>query len=163
RDSALVRRRRDCLTTRTTSPATWTSGPTTTTSASRGGEHGLRRRSTGGSGACRRRSCACCPTWPAWTSWSSAAGRRTSRRGSPDTDEPAGERLVRPMFGMHRFDAWEGVEFHLPHGEWIRLLRANGFEIEDLIEVQAPPDARTHEHYDYVTAEWGRRWPAEEI
>ena len=24
-----------------------------------------------------------------------------------------------------------GVEFHLPHGEWIRLLRRNGFEVED--------------------------------
>jgi hypothetical protein len=23
--------------------------------------------------------------------------------------------------------------------------------------------AKTHPQYDYVTAEWGRRWPAEEI
>ena len=38
-----------------------------------------------------------------------------------------------------------GVEFHLPHGEWIDLLRANGFEIERLVEVQAPADAETHE------------------
>ena len=81
----------------------------------------------------------------------------------PD-DGPAEERLERPLFGMHRFE-WpgEGVEFHLSHGEWIRLLGANGFELEDLIEVQAPADAVTHEHYDFVTAEWGRRWPAEEI
>ena len=28
----------------------------------------------------------------------------------------------------------EGVEFHLGYGDWIRLLRSNGFEIEDLIE-----------------------------
>lgn len=81
---------------------------------------------------------------------------------SPDGDEPAGERLVRPQFGMHRLE-WDGVEFHLAHGDWIRLLRANGFEIEDLVELQAPPDALTHPHYDFVTAEWGRRWPAEEI
>jgi SAM-dependent methyltransferase len=80
---------------------------------------------------------------------------------SPD-EGAAEERLVRPQFGMHRF-SWDGVEFHLAHGDWIRLLRANGFEIEDLIEIQAPPDARTHEHYDFVTAEWGRKWPAEEI
>ena len=26
------------------------------------------------------------------------------------------------------------VEFHLGHGDWIRLLRANHFEIEDLVE-----------------------------
>jgi len=28
-----------------------------------------------------------------------------------------------------------GVEFHLGHGDWIRLLRANGFAIEDLVEL----------------------------
>jgi len=83
---------------------------------------------------------------------------------SPDEDVPTTETLQRPQFGMYRFQ-WpgEGVEYHLPHGEWIRLLRANGFEILDLIEIQAPADAETHERYDYVTAEWGRKWPAEEI
>jgi SAM-dependent methyltransferase len=82
---------------------------------------------------------------------------------SPD-DGPTGTQLVRPLFGMHRFE-WpgDGVEFHLPHGEWIRLLRVSGFEIEDLVEIQAPPDAETHPYYSYVTADWGRRWPAEEI
>ena len=83
----------------------------------------------------------------------------------PDTGK-VGDRLVRPQFGMYRFD-WRadqgGIEFHLPHGEWIRLLRANGFEILDLIEIQAPPDAVTHEFYDYVTAEWAQQWPSEEI
>jgi len=83
---------------------------------------------------------------------------------SPDEDLPTTETLQRPQFGMYRFQ-WpgEGVEYHLPHGEWIRLLRANGFEILDLIEIPAPADAKTHERYDYVTAEWGRKWPAEEI
>ena len=83
---------------------------------------------------------------------------------SPDEDLPTTETLQRPQFGMYRFQ-WpgEGVEYHLPHGEWIRLLRANGFEILDLIEIQAPADAETHERYDYVTAEWARKWPAEEI
>ena len=56
-----------------------------------------------------------------------------------------------------------GIEYHLAHGDWIRLLRANGFEIVDLIEIQAPADAATHERYAYVTAEWARQWPAEEI
>jgi hypothetical protein len=65
---------------------------------------------------------------------------------------------------MYRFE-WPqgGVEYHLPHGEWIRLLREHGFEVEALHELQAPADADTHEFYGYVTAEWGRRWPAEEI
>jgi ubiquinone/menaquinone biosynthesis C-methylase UbiE len=84
----------------------------------------------------------------------------------PDADEPARTELQRPQFGMHRFE-WpeidESVEFHLPHGEWMRLLRASAFEVLDLIEVQAPADAETHAHYDYVTVDWARRWPAEEI
>jgi SAM-dependent methyltransferase len=79
-------------------------------------------------------------------------------------DEPAGEILQRPQFGMGRFE-WPGggVEFHLAHGEWIDLLRANGFELERLLELQAPADATTHDYYAYVTAEWARKWPAEEI
>jgi hypothetical protein len=41
---------------------------------------------------------------------------------------------------MHRlvWEADQSTEFHIPHGEWIRLLRSNGFEVEDLIELQAP-------------------------
>jgi hypothetical protein len=41
--------------------------------------------------------------------------------------------------------SWEsdpGVEFLLGHGDWIRLLRAFGFEIDDMIEVYAPESAR---------------------
>jgi SAM-dependent methyltransferase len=76
------------------------------------------------------------------------------------------ERLHRPLFGMYRLD-WpdnEGaVEYHLPPGQLIDVLRANGFEIERLVELQAPQDAKTHDFYDYVTADWARTWPAEEI
>jgi len=79
-------------------------------------------------------------------------------------DYSTSETLQRPQFGMGRFEFPEsGVEFHLAHGEWINVLRANGFEIERLIEIQAPADAVTHGHYDYVTADWARKWPAEEI
>lgn len=83
---------------------------------------------------------------------------------SPDDDSPAVETLQRPEFGMREFQ-WpdSGIEYHLPHGEWIRLLRSNGFEILDLIEIQAPADAETHPYYGYVTAEWARQWPSEEI
>jgi SAM-dependent methyltransferase len=76
---------------------------------------------------------------------------------------PAGETLLRPAFGMYRVE-WPGdpgVEFHLSHGDWIRLLRQTGFEIEDLIEVQAPENGKTS--YEYVTLEWARQWPSEEI
>ena len=82
----------------------------------------------------------------------------------PD-EGPVEERLMRPQFGMYRFE-WpgeEGAEYQVPHGEWIRLLRQSGFEIEALFELQAPPGAQTHEYYDYVSGDWARRWPAEEI
>jgi ubiquinone/menaquinone biosynthesis C-methylase UbiE len=82
------------------------------------------------------------------------------------TDEgPTLETLQRPQRGAYRIQ-WpgeQGIEYHLAHGEWIDLLRANGFEIERLIEIQAPPDAETHHQYSYVTAEWARKWPSEEI
>jgi SAM-dependent methyltransferase len=82
---------------------------------------------------------------------------------SPDEGQ-AEERLVRPQFGMSRFEWPEGgVNYHLSHGDWIRLLRASGFDVEDLVEIQAPPGAETHPVYDYVSAAWGRQWPAEEI
>jgi SAM-dependent methyltransferase len=78
-----------------------------------------------------------------------------------DEDAPVETRLHRPLFGMHRFDWSDGsAEFHLPHGEMIRLLRRSGFEVEDLIEIQVPPDATTA--YPYVTADWASRWPCEQ-
>jgi SAM-dependent methyltransferase len=79
-----------------------------------------------------------------------------------DEDLPATERLERPLFGMHRFDWSDGAsEFHLPHGEMIRLLRNCGFEIEDLVEVQIPEGATTT--YPFVSPAWARRWPCEEV
>lgn len=80
-------------------------------------------------------------------------------------DDPAKDKLQRPMFGMHR-TVWPddtSVEFHLPHGEWIRLLREHGFEIERLVELQAPADAVDSPTYSYVTADWARKWPSEEV
>jgi SAM-dependent methyltransferase len=83
---------------------------------------------------------------------------------SPDDDVAASTTLQRPQFGLHRL-AWPdgGVEFQLGHGEWIDILRRNGFEIERLVEIQAPADAATHEYYSYVSVEWARQWPCEEI
>jgi len=83
---------------------------------------------------------------------------------APDEDDvPAADRLLRPQFGLRRME-WpsdESVEFHLAHGEMIRLLRSSGFEVEDLIEVQPPRGATTR--YPYVSHEWARKWPSEEI
>jgi SAM-dependent methyltransferase len=79
-----------------------------------------------------------------------------------DEDAPVGTELLRPMFGLHRIDWGEdGVEFSLPHGEMIRLLIDTGFEIEGLVEIQAPASATTT--YPYMSAAWAHRWPAEEV
>ena len=53
-----------------------------------------------------------------------------------------------------------GVEFHLPHGEMLRLLRASGFDVLDLIELYVP-EGKPDKHY--ISAAWARRWPVEEI
>lgn len=76
-------------------------------------------------------------------------------------DEPVGTELRRDWFDMRRFDDPDGTTvFCLPHGEMIRVLRACGFEVERLVEVQPPAGASTR--YPFVTAAWARRWPCEE-
>jgi len=84
----------------------------------------------------------------------------------PDEDGlPASQSLQRPAFGMHRVE-WAGtagVEFHLSHSDWVRLLRRSGFEIEDLIEIQAPEAGDTDYPFATSTAQWARKWPSEEI
>jgi SAM-dependent methyltransferase len=81
------------------------------------------------------------------------------------TLEGVGEQLVRPQFGLRRIE-WPDtgeIEFHMGHGDWVEVLRANGFEIERLVELFAPPEGETHTYYKYVPAEWARKWPHEEI
>jgi SAM-dependent methyltransferase len=82
---------------------------------------------------------------------------------TPEDGSETSTRLERDYFGMHRFEfpGETSVEFHLPHGDWVRLLRTCGFEIEDLIEVRPPEGSTTR--YPFVSAEWARRWPSEEI
>jgi SAM-dependent methyltransferase len=77
-------------------------------------------------------------------------------------DDPVTDRLERPYFGMNRF-AWPdgSIEFHLGYGDWIRLLRRRGFTVEDLIEIRPPANASTR--YPFVTLDWARRWPCEEV
>ncbi len=93
-------------------------------------------------------------------------GRFTFNHGSPihfvcwndDTDR-VGTELARDYFGMRRWDE-ETVDFMLPYGEWIRLFRANGFEVEDLIEPRPRARARTTYPW-FAPLEWARRFPVE--
>ncbi len=74
------------------------------------------------------------------------------------------DRLIRPQRGLHEL-TWpdeEGVEFHLPHGEWIALLSRHGLTVTGLHELYAPEGA-AQTRFDWVTVDWARRWPVEEI
>ncbi len=82
----------------------------------------------------------------------------------PDEDgRQATGRLLRPYFGMHRFE-WpddDSVEFHLGHGDMIRLLRRCALQVEDLLELRPPPGAVAS--HPLATWEWARQWPCEEV
>jgi len=82
-----------------------------------------------------------------------------------EAEGPAGDRLLRPYFRSRRYEFPDttAVEFHLGHGDMFRLLRRTGFEVLDLIELQAPDDARSDPRFNHVTPDWARRWPSEEV
>ena len=84
-------------------------------------------------------------------------------------DEPdsiIGNSLIRPQFDLHQVE-WpndpedNGVEFHLSHGNWIKLFRANDLEVEDLIELRPDDNAKTR--FEYLTHEWSDQWASEEV
>jgi SAM-dependent methyltransferase len=82
---------------------------------------------------------------------------------APD-EGPSADRLLRPQREVRRVE-WageEGIEFHIAHSEWIALLRGAGFAIEGLHELYAPENAELTE-FDWITPEWARRWPHEEL
>ena len=75
------------------------------------------------------------------------------------------EMLQRPQRELRKI-TWSDTgetNFHAPPGELIDILGAAGLAVERLVELYAPDDAATHEYYKYVTAEWAKNWPAEEI
>jgi SAM-dependent methyltransferase len=80
------------------------------------------------------------------------------------TDDDISETLQRPQRRLHRLD-WnddDSTEFQLGHGDWVRVLRSNGFELLDLVELYAAESATKHAYYDF-NPEWAKRWPWEEI
>lgn len=78
--------------------------------------------------------------------------------------DPAGTTLVRSQFELGAItfpDDPDATEFHTPHGTMINILTSCGFEITELIEVQAPHNASST--YEFVTATWAHAWPSEEV
>ena len=83
----------------------------------------------------------------------------------PELDDgtPTDPTLKRQQRGIHRFD-WpddDSVEFHISHGDRLRLLRTCGLEVTDLIEVFAGQGAKSSE--GWADPEWARQWPVEEV
>jgi SAM-dependent methyltransferase len=89
------------------------------------------------------------------SAWLSRRGARVVGIDNSEAQLGTARRLQR-QYGLD-----PGVEFHLSHGDWIRLLRRSGFEVEDLIEVR--PAVGAISRYPFVTVEWARRWPCEEV
>jgi SAM-dependent methyltransferase len=84
---------------------------------------------------------------------------------SKDVEEPPDTAFQRDYFGLYRLE-WsddESVNFYLGYGDWIRLLRANGFEVERLVEIQAPESAQPSRFEALPLPDWARRWPSEDI
>lgn len=77
----------------------------------------------------------------------------------PETDvmEPV---LHRDYFGLHRLEDDESVNFQLPYGEWLRLFRQHGLEVEELVEPRPAADASST-YWEASELEWARRWPSE--
>lgn len=82
----------------------------------------------------------------------------------PEEEGVAEERLLRGQREAYKVQ-WPGggVEFHPSHGDWVRLLRRAGFVVDALHELYAPPESHDHAFYEIVSADWARRWPAEEL
>lgn len=78
-----------------------------------------------------------------------------------DDDDP-GERVIRDYFDLRAYDDDQMVGFQLPYGEWIRLFVANGFVVEDLVELR-PPEGEESSYRSPASTAWARRWPLEHV
>lgn len=70
--------------------------------------------------------------------------------------------LQSDYFSMHTIEEPDGISYQLPYGDWIRLFRKHGLTVDDLIEIRPPENAKTT-YPDFVTLEWARKWPAENV
>lgn len=86
--------------------------------------------------------------------------------GDQEEELPATREMRSNYFGLRSMEStdpsWRTTEFQLTYGDWIRLFRANGLAVEDLIELRPDEDATTT-YDDYAPLEWARAFPAEHI
>jgi SAM-dependent methyltransferase len=74
----------------------------------------------------------------------------------------SGTTLRQNYFDDRKSDDGASVCFSLPYGEWIALFRRCGFLIESLVELR-PPEGATTSFAEFVSFQWARSWPAEQI
>ena len=83
----------------------------------------------------------------------------------PELDDgtPTDATLKRSQLHINRFE-WpddESIEFHISHGDRIRLLRDCGLDVTDLIEIYAAAGAKSS--YGWADPQWASQWPVEEV
>lgn len=78
--------------------------------------------------------------------------------GGPST------RLRADYFGIHAYAEGDGAtSYTLGYGDWIRLFRASGLTVLDLIEPRPGADAAPNTYWSCDPPDWHRRWPGESI
>jgi SAM-dependent methyltransferase len=80
-------------------------------------------------------------------------------------DRPPDREMRLDYFGLRRAgsdDPAVTTDFQLTYGDWIRLFRSNGFQVEDLIELR-PPEGADTTYDDYAPLDWARAFPGEHI
>jgi len=84
-----------------------------------------------------------------------------------DGASPATFTLERDYFGLGRLDWTDavedpgGIEFNMEISSWMRLFREVGFDVVDYVEIQAPAGVGGTPFW--VTADWARRYPSEQV
>lgn len=77
-------------------------------------------------------------------------------------DGPAGTELTKPQTSLPRLERSDGgVNFQLPAGAMIAVLRGAGLIVDELVEIIVPATATSD--FDYVTADWASKWPSAEL
>ena len=85
---------------------------------------------------------------------------------TPEEDEqPIENRLVRPLFASWEVEwpGYQGVEYHLSHGDWIACSRRTGSCSTGCTSCRPAPTRSRTEYYYVIPAEWARRWPGEDL
>lgn len=78
-----------------------------------------------------------------------------------DPTSALGSQLRGDYFGLHADVLDDGsANYTLGYGDWIRLFRANGLVVEDLIEPR-PVDGTPNSYWPSEPSDWFTRWPGE--